>query len=84
MHYLDDLCLYPNPTAESTRKEVKGKVQDWIAHSDLEGSLEDAFRLWDAVSGSIDVLFCHDTYSVPGLQRGQNSRRQGQGHKDVG
>lgn len=50
MHFLDDLCNYPNPTSESTRAEVKRKGQEWIMHGDFSGSLDDAFRIWDAVS----------------------------------
>lgn len=49
MHFLDDLCNYPNPTSESTRAEVKRKGQEWIMHGDFSGSLDDAFRIWDAV-----------------------------------
>ena len=50
MHFLDDLCKYPDPTSERTRAEVKKKGQEWIMHGDFSGSLEDAFRIWDAVS----------------------------------
>lgn len=49
MHYLDDLCLYPVPTSKDTRVEVRTKVQDRFQHSDLSGSLDDAFKIWDAV-----------------------------------
>ena len=35
---------------ESVREEVKVKSQGWIPHSDIAGSLDDAFHLWDAVS----------------------------------
>lgn len=50
MHFLDDLCNYPDPTSETTRAEVKKKGQEWIMHGDFSGSLDDAFRIWDAVS----------------------------------
>ena len=50
MHYLDELCLYPVPTSKDTRIEVRTKVQDRFQHSDLNGSLDDAFKIWDAVS----------------------------------
>ena len=50
MHFLDDLCTYPEPTSETTRAEVKRKGQDWIMHGDFSGSLDDAFKIWDAVS----------------------------------
>ncbi len=53
MHYLDDLCSYSDPTSESTRNEVKRKGQEWIMHGDFGGSLEDAFKIWDAVSESV-------------------------------
>ena len=55
MHYLDELCLYPVPTSKETRIEAKIKVQDRFQHGDLSGSLEDAFKIWDAVSLT-DVL----------------------------
>lgn len=51
MHFLDDLCNYPDPTSVNTRAEVKKKGQEWIMHGDFSGSLDDAFRIWDAVSG---------------------------------
>ena len=50
MHFLDDLCTYSDPTSEITRAEVKRKGQDWIMHGDFSGSLDDAFKIWDAVS----------------------------------
>ena len=50
MHYLDDLCLYPVPSSKDIRSEVRAKVQDRFQHIDLSGSLDDAFRIWDAVS----------------------------------
>ena len=50
MHFLDDLCTYPDPTSASTRGEVKAKGQEWIMYGDFSGSLDDAFRIWDAVS----------------------------------
>ena len=53
MHYLDDLSNYEDPTSESTRAEVKKKGQEWIMHGDFSGSLDDAFRIWDAVSAYI-------------------------------
>ncbi len=53
MHYLDDLSNYADSTSESTRAEVKKKGQEWIMHGDFSGSLDDAFRIWDAVSAYI-------------------------------
>ena len=50
MHYLDDLCSYPDPSSERVRAEVKDKGQEWIMHGDFSGSLKDAFQIWDAVS----------------------------------
>ena len=50
--YLDELCTREDPTSESTRAEMKGKGQGWIEYSDFSGSLEDAFRLWDAVGST--------------------------------
>ena len=49
MHYLDDLCLYATPTSSETRLEVRTKVADRFQHSDLGGSLDDAFKIWNAV-----------------------------------
>ncbi len=56
MHYLDDLCLYSNPTSTDIRNEARTKVQDRFQHSDLSGSLDDAFNIWDAVSSSVEKL----------------------------
>ena len=50
MNYLDELCGSNQPTSEDTRQEIKIKSQEWVPHSDVAGSLEDAFHLWDAVS----------------------------------
>ena len=50
MHYLDDLCKYQDPTSEESRSEVRTKGQDKFPHVDFSGSLDDAFRIWDAVS----------------------------------
>lgn len=52
MHYLDHLCENETPTAVGIRQEVKAKGQTWIRDSDFSRSLDDAFHIWDAVSGS--------------------------------
>lgn len=40
---------------EIVREEMKLKSQGWVPHSDIPGSLEDAFHLWDAVSWPFDL-----------------------------
>ena len=51
LHYLDELTKSGEPTAESNRLEMKERGQKgWIIKSNFSGSLDDAFRLWDAVS----------------------------------
>lgn len=51
LHYLDELSTRDDPTAEKTRLEIKEMGQKmWIIKSNFSRSLEDAFRLWDAVS----------------------------------
>ena len=50
MYYLDDLQVYPEPTSEETREEVKTKGQEWIRNCDFRGSLNDAYKIWDSVS----------------------------------
>lgn len=48
--YLDDLLHQTNPTSPETRAEVKAKGKEWFQHSEsFAGSLDIAFRLWDAV-----------------------------------
>ena len=50
MHYLDDLCSYSDTLSKDVLSEVRTKVQDRFQHTDLGGSLDDAFRIWDAVN----------------------------------
>lgn len=50
MTYLDEISTLTEPNIENIREEMKYKSQGWVPHSDLPGSLEDAFHLWDAVS----------------------------------
>ena len=38
-----------DPTSKGFRDTMKGKCQIWLKFSDFAGSLEDAFKLWDAV-----------------------------------
>lgn len=57
MNYLNDLCSYPDPTSKDTRDEVRTRVQDKFPHVDLGSSLDDAFRMWDAVS---HCLYCQE------------------------
>lgn len=48
--YLDELFTRDDPTSETTRAEMKAKGPEWCQYCDFAGSLDDAFRLWDAVS----------------------------------
>ncbi len=53
LHYLDELNKCEDPTAERNRSKIKEMGQKlWIIKSNFSESLEDAFRLWDAVSRS--------------------------------
>lgn len=58
MQYLDELCLYPVPISAEHRTEVRTKIQDRAQHSDIDSSLDDAFKIWDAVSHTT----CHLAY----------------------
>ena len=53
--YLDELSTREDPTSESARAEMKEKGQGWVVNSDFAGSLEDAFKLWDAVSPLLNL-----------------------------
>lgn len=75
MHFLDDLCNYPDPTSVKTRAGVKKKGQEWIMHGDFSGSLDDAFRIWDAVSESQWAWIMNKAYSVSRFTK--ESRQQG-------
>lgn len=55
MTYLDEICSCHEPTMEKVREEMKIKSQGWVPHSDISGSLTDAFHLWDAVSWPPDI-----------------------------
>ena len=48
--YLDELCTREDSVSEQTRAEMKMKGQGWVDYADFNGSLEDAFVLWDAAS----------------------------------
>jgi Temperature dependent protein affecting M2 dsRNA replication len=63
--YLDDLLHQSNPTSPETRTEVKAKGKEWFQHSEsFAGSLEVAFKLWDAVSGFCRASYCVSLVSV--------------------
>lgn len=66
MTYLDEICSRPEPTLEIVREEMKLKSQSWIPHSDIAGSLDDAFQLWDAVSypSGIDRIYEEVAYEI--------------------
>lgn len=57
MNYLDDLATYPDATSEKARSEVMGKGQGWFQSTDFGRSLEDAFKIWDAVSEHVKTMF---------------------------
>ncbi|KAL6721581.1 hypothetical protein ACLMJK_000685 [Lecanora helva] len=56
MHYLDDLCLSHFPTLIETREEARTKVQDRFQHTDLNSSLDDAFKIWDAFNYTSAIM----------------------------
>jgi len=62
MQYLDELCLYPVPISADNRTEVRMKVRDRAQHSDIDSSLDDAFKIWDAVSGFVERGTCEISY----------------------
>ena len=55
MTYLDEISTRTEPTVDNVREEMKYKSQGWVPHSDVPGSLEDAFHLWDAVSWHLNL-----------------------------
>lgn len=62
MHYLDHLCEKGNPTSEETKSTTRTLGQRvWIQSSDFEGSLNDAFHLWDSVSNFQCNFQCDDS-----------------------
>ena len=54
--YLDELNTRDSPTSEETRAEMRDKGQGWFPYSEFSNSLDDAFKLWDAVSGKMALL----------------------------
>ena len=50
LNYLDQLETHGDPTVEATHRITREKAQGWFRHSEFTASLEDAFKLWDAVS----------------------------------
>lgn len=53
MHYLDELCAHPVPISSDDRVEARTKVKDKAQNSDINSSLDDAFKIWDAVSNHV-------------------------------
>ena len=47
--YLDELLYHGDKITPEIREEMKTKGQGWVEFADFNGSLEDAFHLWDAV-----------------------------------
>ena len=47
--YLDHLEQHGDPTVKATREQTRTQAQQWIKFSEFESSLDDSFRLWDAV-----------------------------------
>lgn len=68
MTYLDEISTRAEPTMENVREEMKYKSQGWIPHSDIPGSLEDAFHLWDAVSWPSNISTNEGDFSYKGLR----------------
>ncbi|KAL9098506.1 MAG: hypothetical protein Q9163_005846 [Psora crenata] len=56
LNYLDQLEAHGHPTVEETHKVTREKAQGWFRHSDFNASLDDAFKLWDAVSRMLESL----------------------------
>lgn len=56
LHYLDELNNREKPESGETREEVRELAKSWIKGGYCAESLEDAFRLWDAVR-VVPVLF---------------------------
>lgn len=61
MTYLDEISTRTEPTVDNIREEMKYKSQGWVPHSDVPGSLEDAFHLWDAVSWHLNLTQAKQT-----------------------
>lgn len=61
MTYLDEISTRTEPTMDKIREEMKYKSQGWVPHSDIPGSLEDAFHLWDAVSWPLYLIHAKKT-----------------------
>ena len=69
MCYLDYLQAEPDPTSETVREDLKTKCQEWFLNSDSRDSLNDAYRIWDSVSGSFEGVGTTPLLMVPvGLQ----------------
>ena len=66
--YLDELNTRDDPTSEQIRAEMRGKGQEWFPYSEFSNSLDDAFKLWDAVSRKGPNLHNY-THVFIGLQR---------------
>jgi len=56
MNYLDDLSTYPKSTSVEARADVKSKGQGWYQATEFRHSLNDAFKIWDAVSEHVKSL----------------------------
>lgn len=70
MCYLDFLQAEPDPTSEKVREGLKTKCQEWFLNSDTRDSLNDAYRIWDSVSCSVDGVRTNPLLMVPvGVQR---------------
>ena len=50
LSYLDHLEQHGDPMAKATRDQTRAQGQQWIRYSEFEPSLDNAFRIWDAVS----------------------------------
>ena len=73
MCYLDYLQAEADPTSEKVREEMKAKGQEWFQNSDFSGSLNDAYRIWDSVSGFVDGVRTTSLLMVPVGVQGRES-----------
>ncbi|KAL9131831.1 MAG: hypothetical protein Q9217_000358 [Psora testacea] len=49
LNYLDQLETHGDPTAKETQEVTRNNAQGWFRYSEFDASLDDAFKLWDAV-----------------------------------
>ena len=57
MNYLDEVAIHTNFISEETRADALKKGQAWFEGTDFKRSLDDGFKLWDAVSDLSEGVF---------------------------